>query len=109
MAGTHIGAHMRAPMHFALPTIISPTPHPSRRVGKGACFAPCPPFVHTAVIRRCSQFFTASLEGWPQATAAILRDARKSALLRMTAFVCGLHLLHQRLINDPLQLRLDAG
>src|ERR1700709_2050329 len=34
-----------------------------RRVGKGA-LAPCPPFIHTAVILRCSPFFTATLEGW---------------------------------------------
>jgi hypothetical protein len=32
---------------------------------------------HADVILRCSPFFTASLEGWPQAPvyAAILRDA----------------------------------
>src|SRR5436305_1469175 len=42
----------------------------------------------TAVILRCSPFFRASLEGWPQAPvpAAILRDAAgKRAALRMTA------------------------
>jgi hypothetical protein len=44
----------------------------------------------TAVILRCSPFFTASLEGWKRAQAfvAILRDARLrsryAGLLRMT-------------------------
>ena len=32
---------------------------------------------YTAVILRCSPFFTASLEGWATAPVAILRDAAK--------------------------------
>jgi hypothetical protein len=36
------------------------------------------------VILRCSPHLAASLEGWATAQAAILRDARKGALLRMT-------------------------
>jgi hypothetical protein len=33
---------------------------------------------NAAVILRCSPFFTASLEGWIQAPAAILRDAAQA-------------------------------
>jgi hypothetical protein len=36
----------------------------------------CPPFVHTAVILRCSPFFTASLEGW--ATSAYGHPSRRA-------------------------------
>jgi hypothetical protein len=57
-------------------------------VGKGA-LAPCPPSIHTAVILRCSPFFTASLEGCATNAEAILRDAAKRPLLRMTASMCG--------------------
>src|SRR4051812_27525535 len=40
---------------------------------------------------RCSPFFTASLEDGPQAQAAILRDAAKRPLLRMTGRLGTIH------------------
>src|SRR4051794_13092417 len=43
---------------------------------KARLFALCPPFTHTAVILRCSPFFTASLEGW--ATGARSHPSRRA-------------------------------
>jgi hypothetical protein len=52
-----------------------------RRVGKVTgrnASGGVPTNLYTAVILRCSPFFTASLEGWPQALVAVLRDAAQA-------------------------------
>src|SRR5258707_1026426 len=65
--------------------------------------------IHTAVILRCSPFFTASLEGW--ATSARGHPSRRAQerAPQDDGGVYRLQLLPKRVVDDPLQRRLDAG